>query len=111
MSLLVCDNLNTHTPGAVYEAFPPEVAQELLRRLRYTPKHGSWLNIAENELIAVTRQCMGLDGLIVWKSYVKKFKVGRVTVMLNRKVLIGNLRLIMPGSNSNHFGQIGIYFE
>jgi hypothetical protein len=51
-----------HTPGAFYEAFPPEEARELVRRLefRHTPKHGSWLNIAENELSALTRQC--LDG-------------------------------------------------
>jgi hypothetical protein len=58
--LLVCDNLNTHTKGAFYEAFDPEKAQALLRRLEfhYTPKHGSWLNIAENELSSMTRQCM-----------------------------------------------------
>lgn len=60
--ILVCDNLNTHTPGAFYEAFSPEVARELLQRLeiRYTPKHGSWLNIAENELNSLTRQCGGV---------------------------------------------------
>jgi len=58
--ILVCDNLNTHTLGAFYEAFPPEVARKLLQRLRYTPKHGSWLNIAENELSALTRQCMAV---------------------------------------------------
>jgi len=57
---LVCDNLNTHTKGAFYEAFPPEQARELLHRLTfcYTPKHGSWLNIAENELSSMTRQCL-----------------------------------------------------
>ena len=56
---LVCDNLNTHTMGAFYEAFAPEQARELVRRLVfcYTPKHGSWLNIAENELSSLTRQC------------------------------------------------------
>ena len=50
--ILVCDNLNTYTKGAFYEAFEPEKARTLVRRLefRYTPKHGSWLNIAENEL-------------------------------------------------------------
>lgn len=59
---LVCDNLNTHTKGAFYEAFEPERARQLVRRLEfcYTPKHGSWLNIAENELSALTRQC--IDG-------------------------------------------------
>lgn len=57
---LVCDNLNTHTKGAFYEAFEPEAARRLVRRLDFchTPKHGSWLNIAENELSAMTRQCI-----------------------------------------------------
>ncbi|MGH7138917.1 MAG: IS630 family transposase [Pirellulales bacterium] len=57
---LVCDNLNTHTIGAFYEAFPPERARRLVRRIRlcHTPKHGSWLNIAENELSSLTRQCV-----------------------------------------------------
>jgi len=58
--ILVCDNLNTHTKGAFYEAFEPERARRLVRRIefRYTPKHGSWLNIAENELSSLTRQCV-----------------------------------------------------
>lgn len=48
--ILVCDNLNTHTRGAFYEAFEPEKARAIVRRLEFrpTPKHGSWLNIAEN---------------------------------------------------------------
>jgi DDE superfamily endonuclease len=60
--ILVCDNLNTHTKGAFYEAFEPERARELVRRLEFchTPRHGSWLNIAENELSSMTRQC--IDG-------------------------------------------------
>jgi hypothetical protein len=58
--ILVCDNLNTHTIGAFYEAFAPEQARAIVRRLefRHTPKHGSWLNIAENELSSMTRQCV-----------------------------------------------------
>jgi hypothetical protein len=58
--ILVCDNLNTHTKGAFYEAFEPEVARSLVCRLEfvYTPKHGSWLNIAENELSSLTVQCV-----------------------------------------------------
>lgn len=58
--ILVCDNLNTHTKGAFYEAFEPETARSLVRRLTccHTPKHGSWLNIAENELSAMPRQCV-----------------------------------------------------
>lgn len=57
---LVCDNLNTHTIGSLYQAFPAQQARELARRLEihYTPKHGSWLNIAEIELSALTKQCL-----------------------------------------------------
>jgi hypothetical protein len=56
--ILVCDNLNTHTIGAFYEAFPPTRTRAIVRRMhfRHTPKHGSWLNIAENELSSLTRQ-------------------------------------------------------
>jgi hypothetical protein len=59
--VLVMDNLNTHTAGALYEAFAPAEARRLLDRLEihYTPKHGSWLNIAEIELSVFTRQCLG----------------------------------------------------
>lgn len=58
--ILVCDNLNTHTKGAFYEAFKPAAARSLVKRIdfRYTPKHGSWLNAAENELSSLTRQCV-----------------------------------------------------
>jgi hypothetical protein len=58
--VLVMDNLNTHTPSSLYETFPAEeafvIAQKL--ELHYTPKHGSWLNIAEMELSAMTSQCL-----------------------------------------------------
>ena len=59
--ILVCDNLNTHTLGTFYEAFEPERARQLMRRLEFccTPKHGSWLNMAENELNSLTRKCLG----------------------------------------------------
>ena len=52
--------MNTHTKGAFYETFEPEKARSLVRHLAFchTPKHGSWLNIAENELSAMTRQCL-----------------------------------------------------
>ena len=58
--ILVCDNLNTHTKGAFYEAFEPERARALVRRIEfcYTPKHGSWLNVAECELSCLTSQCL-----------------------------------------------------
>jgi hypothetical protein len=57
---LVCDHLNTHTKGAFYEAFEPDRARAYLRRIEfcYTPKHGSWLNIAECELSCMTSQCL-----------------------------------------------------
>ena len=57
---LVLDNLNTHTKGAFYEAFPPEQARSYIRRIEfcYTPKHGSWLNIAECELSCMSSQCL-----------------------------------------------------
>ena len=57
---LVMDNLNTHTLGSLYETFPPEEARRLAKRLEihYTPKHGSWLNIAEIELKALSTQCL-----------------------------------------------------
>lgn len=58
--VLVMDNLNTHTLGSLYEAFEPAKARRLAERLEihYTPKHGSWLNIAEIELSRLTRQCL-----------------------------------------------------
>lgn len=58
--VLVMDNLNTHTGASLYEAFPPEEARKLMNRLEihYTPKHGSWLNIAEIELRVLTGQCL-----------------------------------------------------
>lgn len=57
---LVMDNLNTHTGASLYKAFEPEQAHRLLNKLEfvYTPKHGSWLNIAECEFSVLTRQCL-----------------------------------------------------
>lgn len=58
---LVCDNLNTHTEASLYQAFAPEEALRIIRRLElvHTPKHGSWLNVAESELSVLTRQALG----------------------------------------------------
>ena len=57
---IVLDNLNTHRPASLYDAFPPHEARRLLRRLEfhYTPKHGSWLNMAEAELSVLSGQCL-----------------------------------------------------
>jgi hypothetical protein len=59
--VLVMDQLNTHNVASLYEAFPPAKAQRLAKRLEihHTPKHGSWLNMAEIELSILSRQCMG----------------------------------------------------
>ena len=58
---VVLDNLNTHTPAALYAAFPPAEARRVLRKLEfhYTPVHGSWLNLAEIEFSLLSRQCLG----------------------------------------------------
>jgi hypothetical protein len=58
--VLVLDNLNTHSPASLYEAFPPAEAKRLADKLEihYTPKHGSWLNMAEIELSVLARQCL-----------------------------------------------------
>ena len=58
--VLVCDNLNTHGPASLYEAFAPAEARRLAERFEwhYTPKHGSWLNVAEMELTVLARQCL-----------------------------------------------------
>jgi hypothetical protein len=58
--VLVMDNLNTHKPASLYEAFPPTEARRLIEKLEihYTPKHGSWLDMAETELSALSQQCL-----------------------------------------------------
>ena len=58
--VLVLDNLNTHSEGSFYEAFEPAEARRLAEKLEihYTPKHGSWLNVAEIELSVFTKQCL-----------------------------------------------------
>ena len=58
--ILVMDNLNTHKAASLYKAFPPDEARRIIKRLEihYTPKHGSWLDMAEIELNVMTRQCL-----------------------------------------------------
>ena len=57
---LVCDNLNTHKPASLYKAFEPDEARRIAKKLQfhYTPKHGSWLNMAEIELSVLSRECL-----------------------------------------------------
>jgi hypothetical protein len=75
--VLVQDNLNTHKPASFYEAFPPDEARRLVERFEwhYTPKHGSWLNMAESELGVLSSQCLGrriqdkqklIDEVVAW---------------------------------------------
>jgi hypothetical protein len=79
--ILVCDNLNTHTIGAFYAAFPPAEASRLLKRLEihHTPKHGSWFNIAEIELSALSRQCLyrRLNNMTLLGQKTKKWEISR----------------------------------
>lgn len=78
---VVLDNLNTHTPAALYEVFDPEEARHLLKRLtfHYTPKHGSWLNMAEIEFSVLVRQCLKrrIDSLSRLKSEVAAYVTQR----------------------------------
>ena len=78
---LVMDNLNTHRPGALYEAFPPARAKALWDRFEFlfTPKHGSWLNVAEVELNVMIRQCLNrrIDSIDVLRSEVAAWQAAR----------------------------------
>lgn len=78
---LVMDNLNTHTIGSLYQAFPAEKARDLAKRLEihYTPKHGSWLNIAEIELSAVTQQCLSrrIPSIEILNSHLSAWEMNR----------------------------------
>ena len=78
---LVMDNLNTHTPGSLYEAFPPEQAKALWDRFEfvYTPKHGSWLNMAEIEINVMVGQCLSrrIDSIETVRSEVAAWQSRR----------------------------------
>ena len=78
---LVMDNLNTHTPGSLYETFPPDKAKALWDRFEfvYTPKHGSWLNMAEIELNVLTGQCLNrrIDDIDVVRREVRAWQEHR----------------------------------
>ena len=79
--ILVMDNLNTHKPASLYKAFPPAEARRIIRRLEihYTPKHGSWLNMAEIELNVMTRQCLSrrIDSIDLLRSELTAWEVER----------------------------------
>ena len=79
--ILVTDNLNTHSPASLYRAFPPEEARRLAERFEwhYTPKHGSWLDMAEIEIGVMSRQALGkpLPDLESFKQQVHAWTVSR----------------------------------
>ena len=75
------DNLNTHCPGALYEAYPPAEAKALWDRFEfvYTPRHGSWLNVAESEISVMVRQCLNrrIDSMEVMSREVSAWQSKR----------------------------------
>jgi hypothetical protein len=75
---LILDNLNTHCPASLYEVFPPQEARMLAERIEihYTPKHGSWLNMAEIELSALSGQCLNrrIPDLATMQSHVASWE-------------------------------------
>lgn len=101
---LVMDNLNTHTPAALYRAFPPQEAQRLLQRLvfHYSPKHGIWLNMAEIELSILSRQC--LQRRIPSRQKLQhQVHAWATSAIACKSLFIGTLPLTMPGSNYDAF--------
>jgi hypothetical protein len=81
--ILICDNLNTHKIASLYEAFEPKQARRLVERLEihYTPKHGSWLNVAEIELSVFTEQCLDrrIPHMVTLKQEAKAWYLDRNT--------------------------------
>lgn len=79
--VLVMDNLNTHSTSSFYKAFPPKDARRLSERfeIHYTPKHGSWLNVAEIELSVLKSQCLNrrIDNMEMMQSEVKQWMEDR----------------------------------
>jgi len=79
--VLVMDNLNTHSTASFYETFPPEDARRLAERIEihYTPKHGSWLNMAEIELSVLKRQCLAgrIDNIATMRSEARAWNTAR----------------------------------
>jgi hypothetical protein len=85
--VLVMDNLSTHTPACFYEAFEPAEARRLTRKLEihYTPRHGSWLNIAENQFSVIARQCLDqrIGSLAQLRSELRAWQASRKTTPIS----------------------------
>ena len=97
--MLVQDNLNTHKPASLYEAFPAAEARRLVERFEwhYTPKHGSWLDMAESELSVLSTQC--LDRRIPDKQTATKSPHGRTTATSTTPKPTGSSQPPTPASN------------
>ena len=97
--VLVQDNLNTHKPASLYETFPAAEARRLVERFEwhYTPKHGSWLDMAESELGVLASQC--LDRRIAEKSSPTKSTHGRTTATSTTPRPTGNSKPPTPASS------------
>jgi hypothetical protein len=104
--VLVQDNLNIHTPASLYQAFPPAEARRLTERFEwhYTPKHGSWLDMAESEISVLSRQCMDqripdkqtlIDEVAAWQSQRNKNHTKAIWQFTNEKARI-KLRQLYP---------------
>ena len=95
---LVLDNLDKHKVGAFYGAFEPARARDLVRRIEshHTPKHGSWLNIAENELSAMTRQC--LSGWRIGDLETPRAETGAWSAEVNTGQLGSDWRMKIDGA-------------
>ncbi len=104
--ILVCNNFNTHVPGAFYETFPPKKAKSLVSRLEIhnTPKHGSWLNIAEIELSAFISQCLRRRAPIM-ENLRRRQVHGTKREISPKRTLIGSLRPRTRERNSSSSAQ------
>ena len=100
--ILVMDNLNTHVGSSLYEAFEPSVAKRILDKLEfhYTPKHGSWLNMAEIELSHLNRQC--LDRRIADKETIIR-EVSAWNIARNKQANIVNWQFTTSDARINIF--------
>jgi hypothetical protein len=100
--VLVQDNLNTHAPASLYEAFPAPEARRLVERFEwhYTPKHGSWLDLAESELGVLASQCLDRCSRTMTHSS-RKSRRRSMTATTTTPRLIGTSQLRRPASNSS----------
>ena len=108
---VVLDNLNTHTPAALYEVFPPDEAWRILQKLEfhYTPNHGSWLNMAEIEISILARQCLKqridsfqrLQGVTQWWTAQRNEQAAKINWCFDVSKARTKLARLYPSLESN----------